>query len=142
MFLPFIISEHLPRKKRTYLGQRSGQVSSPYFSQVENHLTCSKQSPPPPLSPPAAKIKVQLRFMLTEDGTFRKQEASNTDSKSRRWSKRAFQRRSSEIEVRLHRTSLTGSQGHSSVDGPKSPTTSRRRSSSIAVARPTPDLHR
>lgn len=128
------------REKRSYLCQRSGQVSSPYFSQVENHLTCSKQFPLSSL--PAVKIKVQLRFMLTEDGTFRKQEASNTDSKSRRWSKRAFQRRSSEIEVRLHRTSLTGSQGHSSVDGPKSPTTSRRRSSSIAVARPTPDLHR
>ncbi|KOX80850.1 hypothetical protein WN51_05270 [Melipona quadrifasciata] len=69
-------------------------------------------------------------------------EASNSDSKSRRWSKRAFQRRSSEVEVRLRRTSLTGPQGHSSVDGPKSPTPSRRRSSSIAVARPTPDLHR
>lgn len=138
MFVPFILIWTSIREKRTYLGQRSGQVSSPYFSQVENHLTCSKQFPLP--SP--SKIKVQLRFMLTEDGTFRKQEASNTDSKSRRWSKRAFQRRSSEIEVRLHRTSLTGSQGHSSVDGPKSPTTSRRRSSSIAVARPTPDLHR
>lgn len=140
MFLSFTLSEYLPREKRSYLYQRSGQVSSPYFSQVENHLTCSKQFPLS--SSPAVKIKVQLRFMLTEDGTFRKQEASNTDSKSRRWSKRAFQRRSSEIEVRLHRTSLTGSQGHSSVDGPKSPTTSRRRSSSIAVARPTPDLHR
>lgn len=140
MFLSFTLSEYLPREKRSYLYQRSGQVSFPYFSQVENHLTCSKQFPLS--SPPAVKIKVQLRFMLTEDGTFRKQEASNTDSKSRRWSKRAFQRRSSEIEVRLHRTSLTGSQGHSSVDGPKSPTTSRRRSSSIAVARPTPDLHR
>ncbi|XP_006609997.1 GTP-binding protein RAD-like isoform X2 [Apis dorsata] len=83
-----------------------------------------------------------LPSMLEDKLIPRKQEASNTDSKSRRWSKRAFQRRSSEIEVRLHRTSLTGSQGHSSVDGPKSPTTSRRRSSSIAVARPTPDLHR
>lgn len=145
MFLPFILSEHLPREKRTYLGQRSGQVSSPYFSRAKRRrksLDLFETIPPPPLFPPAAKIKVQLRFMLTEDGTFRKQEASNTDSKSRRWSKRAFQRRSSEVEVRLHRTSLTGSQGHSSVDGPKSPTTSRRRSSSIAVARPTPDLHR
>lgn len=83
-----------------------------------------------------------LPSMLEDKLIPRKQEASNIDSKSRRWSKRAFQRRSSEIEVRLHRTSLTGSQGHSSVDGPKSPTTSRRRSSSIAVARPTPDLHR
>lgn len=83
-----------------------------------------------------------LPSMLEDKLIPRKQEASNTDSKNRRWSKRAFQRRSSEIEVRLHRTSLTGSQGHSSVDGPKSPTTSRRRSSSIAVARPTPDLHR
>lgn len=83
-----------------------------------------------------------LPSMLEDKLIPRKQEASNTDSKSRRWSKRTFQRRSSEIEVRLHRTSLTGSQGHSSVDGPKSPTTSRRRSSSIAVARPTPDLHR
>ncbi|XP_076395123.1 uncharacterized protein LOC100879510 isoform X3 [Megachile rotundata] len=71
------------------------------------------------------------------------QEGSNSDSKSRRWSKRAFQRRSSEVEVRLHRSSLTGSsQGHATSDGPKSPTPSRRRSSSIAVARPTPDLHR
>ncbi|KOC60324.1 GTP-binding protein REM 1 [Habropoda laboriosa] len=72
----------------------------------------------------------------------KQQETSEYDSKSRRWSKRAFQRRSSEIEVRLHRTSLTGFQGHSSVDSQKSPTPSRRRSSSIAVARPTPDLHR
>ncbi|OAD62318.1 hypothetical protein WN48_06835 [Eufriesea mexicana] len=83
-----------------------------------------------------------LPSMLEDKLIPRKQEASNCDSKSRRWSKRAFQRRSSEVEVRLHRTSLTGSQGHSSVDGPKSPTPSRRRSSSIAVARPTPDLHR
>ncbi|KAK9307616.1 hypothetical protein QLX08_002205 [Tetragonisca angustula] len=83
-----------------------------------------------------------LPSMLEDKLIPRKQEASNSDSKSRRWSKRAFQRRSSEVEVRLRRTSLTGPQGHSSVDGPKSPTPSRRRSSSIAVARPTPDLHR
>jgi len=74
--------------------------------------------------------------------TCRKPDGMSVDVKSRRWSKRAFQRRSSEVEVRLHHTSLSGSQGHSCVDGPKSPTSSRRRSSSIAVARPTPDLHR
>ncbi|XP_076685790.1 uncharacterized protein LOC143377876 [Andrena cerasifolii] len=83
-----------------------------------------------------------LPSMLEDKLIPRKQDTSNADSKSRRWSKRAFQRRSSEVEVRLHRTSLTSSQGHASVDGPKSPTPSRRRSSSIAVARPTPDLHR
>lgn len=66
----------------------------------------------------------------------------SADAKGRRWSKRAFQRRSSEVEVRLHHASLPGSQGHSCVDGSKSPTSSRRRSSSIAVTRPTPDLHR
>ncbi|XP_023313895.1 ubiquitin carboxyl-terminal hydrolase 36-like isoform X2 [Trichogramma pretiosum] len=69
-----------------------------------------------------------------------------------RWSKRAFQRRSSEIEVRAHHrqqqqqqlSSASGtSAGGSGFDGgPRSPTPSRRRSSSIAVARPTPDLHR
>ncbi|KAK1132238.1 hypothetical protein K0M31_016360 [Melipona bicolor] len=90
----------------------------------------------------AAQKWMQHRTLGFYRGAFRKQEASNSDSKSRRWSKRAFQRRSSEVEVRLRRTSLTGPQGHSSVDGPKSPTPSRRRSSSIAVARPTPDLHR
>ncbi|XP_034183612.1 uncharacterized protein LOC117605914 isoform X1 [Osmia lignaria lignaria] len=84
-----------------------------------------------------------LPSMLEDKLIPRQQEGSNSDSKSRRWSKRAFQRRSSEVEVRLHRSSLTGSvQGHTSADGPKSPTPSRRRSSSIAVARPTPDLHR
>nr|KAF7429438.1 hypothetical protein H0235_005836 [Vespula pensylvanica] len=72
----------------------------------------------------------------------KKQEGSGTDTKGRKWSKRAFQRRSSEIEVRLHRSSLSGTQGHGTLDGPKSPTPTRRRSSSIAVARPTPDLHR
>ncbi|XP_014216499.1 uncharacterized protein LOC106645217 [Copidosoma floridanum] len=54
-----------------------------------------------------------------------------------RWQKRAFQRRSSEIEVRLNGTS----HGHG-CEAKSSPTPSRRRSSSIAVARPTPDLHR
>ncbi|XP_017891639.1 GTP-binding protein RAD-like isoform X2 [Ceratina calcarata] len=83
-----------------------------------------------------------LPSMLEDKLIPRKQQTSNTDSKSKRWSKRAFQRRSSEVEVRLHRTSLTESQGHSSVDGSKSPTPSRRRSSSIAVARHTPDLPR
>ncbi|XP_076247057.1 uncharacterized protein LOC143187018 isoform X2 [Calliopsis andreniformis] len=83
-----------------------------------------------------------LPSMLEDKLIPRKQDSSNADSKSRRWSKRTFQRRSSEVEVRLHRASLTGAQGHASVDGPKSPTPSRRRSSSIAVARPTPDLHR
>ncbi|XP_018051510.1 PREDICTED: GTP-binding protein RAD [Atta colombica] len=74
--------------------------------------------------------------------TCRKPDNMSVEGKGRRWSKRAFQRRSSEVEVRIQHTSLSGSQGHSCVDGPKSPTTSRRRSSSIAVARPTPDLHR
>ena len=65
-------------------------------------------------------------------------------SSTQRWAKRAFQRRSSEVEVRLHTASdghglAAGNDGHG---GPKSPTPSRRRSSSIAVARPTPDLHR
>ncbi|KAL6255376.1 hypothetical protein P5V15_013714 [Pogonomyrmex californicus] len=83
-----------------------------------------------------------LPSMLEDKLIPRKPDVMNVDAKSRRWSKRAFQRRSSEVEVRLHHTSLSGSQGHSSVDGPKSPTPSRRRSSSIAVARPTPDLHR
>lgn len=86
-----------------------------------------------------------LPSMLEDKLIPRKPDTMSVDAKSRRWSKRAFQRRSSEVEVRLHHTSLPGSQGHSSVecvDGPKSPTPSRRRSSSIAVARPTPDLHR
>lgn len=74
---------------------------------------------------------------------FRKTDAANTDAKNKRRNKRAFQRRSSEVEVRVHGTSFSGAQIHSSSDGPKSPTVpSRRRSSSIAVARPTPDLHR
>lgn len=71
MFLPFIISEHLPRKKRTYLGQRSGQVSSPYFSQVENHLTCSKQSPPPPF-PSSGKNKGPITFYANRRRYFQK----------------------------------------------------------------------
>ncbi|XP_015519915.1 GTP-binding protein REM 2 isoform X1 [Neodiprion pinetum] len=73
----------------------------------------------------------------------RKTEPINPDFRPRLWSKRTFQRRSSEIEVRAHHASFTAGQGQSSsVDGPKSPNPSRRRSSSIAVARPTPDLHR
>ncbi|KAK2576765.1 hypothetical protein KPH14_005410 [Odynerus spinipes] len=83
-----------------------------------------------------------LPNMLEDKLIPRKQEDSGGDAKGRKWSKRAFQRRSSEIEVRLHRSSLSGAQGHGSLDGPKSPTPTRRRSSSIAVARPTPDLHR
>ncbi|XP_043666807.1 uncharacterized protein LOC122628502 [Vespula pensylvanica] len=83
-----------------------------------------------------------LPNMLEDKLIPRKQEGSGTDTKGRKWSKRAFQRRSSEIEVRLHRSSLSGTQGHGTLDGPKSPTPTRRRSSSIAVARPTPDLHR
>ncbi|EFN71624.1 hypothetical protein EAG_11614 [Camponotus floridanus] len=90
---------------------------------------------------------------LTEDGDDlpsmlenklipRKVDATSVDAKNRRCSKRTVQRRSSEVEVRLHRTTLSGSQGHSCADGLKSPIPSRRRSSSIAVARPTPDLHR
>ncbi|XP_058792877.1 uncharacterized protein LOC131665185 isoform X2 [Phymastichus coffea] len=59
--------------------------------------------------------------------------ANSNMNKQARWAKRAFQRRSSEVEVRLQA---------SSANGPKSPAPSRRRSSSIAVARPTPDLHR
>jgi len=72
----------------------------------------------------------------------RKLDATSADAKGRRWNKRAFQRRSSEVEVSPRHSSLSGSQGHGCVDGPKSPISSRRRSSSIAVARPTPDLHR
>ncbi|KYN08322.1 hypothetical protein ALC62_00705, partial [Cyphomyrmex costatus] len=83
-----------------------------------------------------------LPSMLEDKLIPRKPDNMSLEGKSRRWSKRAFQRRSSEVEVRVQHTSLSGSQGHSCVDGPKSPTTSRRRSSSIAVARPTPDLHR
>ncbi|XP_053980059.1 GTP-binding protein RAD-like [Hylaeus volcanicus] len=83
-----------------------------------------------------------LPSMLEDKLIPRQQDTPDFDSKGRRWSKKAFQRRSSEVEVRLHRTSLTGSQGHTTVDGSKSPTPSRRRSCSIAVARPTPDLHR
>ncbi|XP_071555982.1 uncharacterized protein [Temnothorax nylanderi] len=83
-----------------------------------------------------------LPSMLEDKLIPRKPDGTGVDAKNRRtWNKRTFQRRSSEVEVRLHHTSLSGSQGHSCVDGPKSPT-SRRRSSSIAVARPTPDLHR
>ncbi|KAI4480470.1 hypothetical protein M0802_014184 [Mischocyttarus mexicanus] len=78
--------------------------------------------------------------MLEDKLIPRKQESSGTDTKARKWNKRAFQRRSSEIEVQFHRSSLSG--GHGMLDGPKSPTPTRRRSSSIAVARPTPDLHR
>ncbi|XP_015185664.1 PREDICTED: GTP-binding protein RAD-like [Polistes dominula] len=80
--------------------------------------------------------------MLEDKLIPRKQESSGTDTKGRKWSNRAFQRRSSEIEVRFHRSSLSSAQGHGILDGPKSPTPTRRRSSSIAVARPTPDLHR
>ncbi|KZC05210.1 GTP-binding protein REM 1 [Dufourea novaeangliae] len=83
-----------------------------------------------------------LPSMLEDKLIPRQQDNPSADPKGRRWNKRAFQRRSSEVEVHLHRTSLMGSQGHAAVDGPKSPTPSRRRSSSIAVARPTPDLHR
>ncbi|XP_033325644.1 uncharacterized protein LOC117220078 isoform X2 [Megalopta genalis] len=84
-----------------------------------------------------------LPSMLEDKLIPRQQDNPTTDPKGRRWSsKRAFQRRSSEVEVRLHRSSMMGSQGHATVDAPKSPTPSRRRSSSIAVARPTPDLHR
>ncbi|XP_029158847.1 uncharacterized protein LOC114931082 isoform X2 [Nylanderia fulva] len=90
---------------------------------------------------------------LTEDGDDlpsmlenklipRKLDGSNVDGKNRRWNKRTVQRRSSEVEVRPHQGTLSGSQGHSCTDGLKSPIPSRRRSSSIAVARPTPDLHR
>ncbi|XP_012273213.1 ras-related protein Rab-44 [Orussus abietinus] len=79
--------------------------------------------------------------MLEDKLIPRKQESSSTDARNKRWSKRAFHRRSSEVEVRLQQTSFSGPQGHPS-EGPKSPTPSRRRSSSIAVARPTPDLHR
>ncbi|XP_077267739.1 uncharacterized protein LOC143900363 isoform X1 [Temnothorax americanus] len=83
-----------------------------------------------------------LPSMLEDKLIPRKPDGTGVDAKNRRtWNKRTFQRRSSEVEVRPHHTSLSGSQGHSCVDGPKSPT-SRRRSSSIAVARPTPDLHR
>ncbi|EZA61874.1 hypothetical protein X777_04685 [Ooceraea biroi] len=83
-----------------------------------------------------------LPSMLEDKLIPRKLDSMSVDAKGRRWSKRTFQRRSSEVEVSLHHTSLSGSQGHGCVDGPKSPIPLRRRSSSIAVARPTPDLHR
>lgn len=82
-----------------------------------------------------------LPSMLEDKLIPRQQDNPSADPKGRRWSsKRAFQRRSSEVEVR--RSSMMNTQGHATVDAPKSPTPSRRRSSSIAVARPTPDLHR
>ncbi|KAL6428927.1 hypothetical protein ACFW04_008027 [Cataglyphis niger] len=83
-----------------------------------------------------------LPSMLENKLIPKKLDGTSVDAKNRRWSKRTVQRRSSEVEVRLHRTTLSGSQGHSCTDGLKSPIPSRRRSSSIAVARPTPDLHR
>ncbi|KAH0948025.1 hypothetical protein HN011_012131 [Eciton burchellii] len=83
-----------------------------------------------------------LPSMLEDKLIPRKLDATSADAKGRRWNKRAFQRRSSEVEVSPRHSSLSGSQGHGCVDGPKSPISSRRRSSSIAVARPTPDLHR
>ncbi|XP_033220974.1 GTP-binding protein RAD-like [Belonocnema kinseyi] len=78
-----------------------------------------------------------LSSMLEDKLIPRKSDLTNADAKNKRWSQNAFQRRSSEVAVPRHGTSQT-----SSSDGPKSPTPSRRRSCSIAVARPTPDLHR
>lgn len=84
-----------------------------------------------------------LPSMLEDKLIPRKGDFTNADAKNKRRNKKTFQRRSSEIEVRVHGTSFSGAQIHSSSEGPKSPTVpSRRRSSSIAVARPTPDLHR
>ncbi|XP_043288129.1 uncharacterized protein [Venturia canescens] len=84
-----------------------------------------------------------LPSMLEDKLIPRKHESPNNDVKNKRWAKKTFQRRSSEIEVRLNRTSYGGlQQNQTSLEGPKSPNPSRRRSSSIAVARPTPDLHR
>ncbi|XP_057329998.1 GTP-binding protein RAD-like isoform X1 [Microplitis mediator] len=86
-----------------------------------------------------------LSNMLEDKLIPRKTDNTETKGNSRRWTKRTFQRRSSEIEVRLHRTSVStnGQSDRMGIEtGPKSPTPSRRRSSSIAVARPTPDLHR
>ncbi|CAD6228236.1 GSCOCG00006421001-RA-CDS [Cotesia congregata] len=86
-----------------------------------------------------------LSTMLEDKLIPRKTDNSEIKGGSRRWAKRTFQRRSSEIEVRLHRTSVStnGQPDKMGIEaGPKSPTPSRRRSSSIAVARPTPDLHR
>ncbi|XP_012232351.1 uncharacterized protein [Linepithema humile] len=81
-----------------------------------------------------------LPSMLEDKLIPKKLDSTSVDAKGRRWNKKTFQRRSSEVEVRSHHAS--GSQGQSSVDKPKSPIPSRRRSCSIAVARPTPDLHR
>ncbi|XP_011499326.1 PREDICTED: uncharacterized protein LOC105363357 [Ceratosolen solmsi marchali] len=69
----------------------------------------------------------------------------SASNNKQRWVKRAFQRRSSEVEVRLHAMAYSENpnfSGAGGLEGPKLPAPSRRRSSSIAVARPTPDLHR
>ncbi|XP_025990168.1 uncharacterized protein LOC105202297 isoform X1 [Solenopsis invicta] len=144
---------------------RTCEVSSEYMATstvADRHEIVERTSPdvfervlPMNVCPPSSfPDKFQDFFAaLTEDGDDlpsmledklipRKPDGTSVDAKSRRWSKRSVQRRSSEVEVRLHNTSLSGFQGHSCVDGLKSPTPSRRRSSSIAVARPTPDLHR
>ncbi|XP_012258755.1 uncharacterized protein LOC105687572 [Athalia rosae] len=123
---------------------------------VETRRSSSGVLPPITACPPSSfPDKFQDFFAaLTEDADDmpsmledklipRKADPVNADSRTRRWSKRAFQRRSSEVEVRAHHASFTGGQGQgSSLDGRRSPNPSRRRSSSIAVARPTPDLHR
>ncbi|XP_011311442.1 uncharacterized protein [Fopius arisanus] len=84
-----------------------------------------------------------LPTMLEDKLIPRRTDSPDAKKNNTRWGKRAFQRRSSEIEVRLHGGGHSGvGQSHSITESSKSPTGSRRRSCSIAVARPTPDLHR
>ncbi|XP_015110538.1 uncharacterized protein LOC107036841 isoform X2 [Diachasma alloeum] len=81
---------------------------------------------------------------MLEDKLIPRTDSPDAKKNNTRWGKRTFQRRSSEIEVRLHGGGghSMGAQSQSTTEAPKSPTPSRRRSCSIAVARPTPDLHR
>lgn len=73
MFLPFILSEHLPREKRTYLGQRSGQVSSPYFSRAKRRRKSLDlfETIPPPL-PSSGKNKGPITFYANRRRYFQK----------------------------------------------------------------------
>ncbi|XP_024941946.1 uncharacterized protein LOC107268925 isoform X2 [Cephus cinctus] len=124
----------------------SGDTINPTNDVVQPMITCPPSNFPDKFQDFFAALTEDvddLPSMLEDKLIPRKQDNSGTDSRGRRWSKRAFQRRSSEVEVHLHRNSLsTGGQVPLFPDSRKSPGTSRRRSSSIAVARPTPDLHR
>ncbi|XP_034947141.1 uncharacterized protein [Chelonus insularis] len=85
---------------------------------------------------------------MLEDKLIPRKMKNNMDEKNsyKRWTKRrTFQRRHSEIEVRLHKTSSTndGRTELRTVEAnAKPPAVQRQRSSSIAVPRPTPDLHK